>query len=104
MYAVIKTGGKQYKVQEGDTLRVEKLNIAEGEAFSFDEVLMVVEGENISVGTPLVSGASVAASVQSHGRGAKINVVRFKRRKHHRKQMGHRQSCTELKITGINTR
>ena len=103
MYAVIKTGGKQYKVEEGDTLRVEKLDAEEGGELSLDEVLMVADGENISVGTPLVAGASVAANVQSHGRGAKIKVVKFKRRKHHRKQMGHRQSYTELKITGINT-
>ncbi|MCY4154426.1 MAG: 50S ribosomal protein L21 [Gammaproteobacteria bacterium] len=101
MYAVIKTGGKQYKVQEGDTLRVEKLDVEEGAELSLDEVLMVADGENISVGTPTVAGAAVAANVQAHGRGEKIKVVKFKRRKHHHKQMGHRQSYTELKITGI---
>lgn len=102
MYAVIKTGGKQYKVQEGDTIRVEKLQAEEGGEINLDEVLMLADGESISVGTPTVAGASVAASVQSHGRGEKIKVVKFKRRKHHHKQMGHRQAYTELKITGIN--
>ena len=102
MYAVIKTGGKQYKVQEGDTIRVEKLQAEEGGEINLDEVLMLADGESISVGTPTVAGASVAANVQSHGRGEKIKVVKFKRRKHHHKQMGHRQAYTELKITGIS--
>ena len=103
MYAVIKSGGKQYKVQEGDTIRVEKINAEEGGEISLDEVLMVADGDNVSVGAPVVEGASVAATVASHGRGEKIKVIKFKRRKHHRKQMGHRQAYTELKITGINT-
>ncbi len=103
MYAVIKSGGKQYKVQQGDTIRVEKINAGEGGSVSIDDVLMVVDDDNISVGAPRVDGASVAATVVSHGRGAKIKVVKFKRRKHHRKQMGHRQAYTELEITGINT-
>ena len=103
MYAVIKTGGKQYKVREGDTLRVEKINAEEGGEITLDDVLMVADGDDISFGAPVVAGATVAATVQSHGRGAKIKVVKFRRRKHHRKQMGHRQAYTELKITGINT-
>ena len=103
MYAVIKSGGKQYKVQEGDTIRVEKINAEEGGEVSLEEVLMVADGDNVSVGAPVVEGASVAATVASHGRGEKIKVIKFKRRKHHRKQMGHRQAYTELKITGINT-
>ena len=103
MYAVIKSGGKQYKVREGDTIRVEKINVEEGGEISLDDVLMVADGDDISVGTPVVDGATVAATVQSHGRGVKIKVVKFRRRKHHRKQMGHRQAYTELKITGINT-
>ena len=103
MYAVIKSGGKQYKVQEGDTIRVEKINAEEGGEINLDEVLMVADGDNVSVGAPVVEGASVAATVASHGRGEKIKVIKFKRRKHHRKQMGHRQAYTELKITGINT-
>lgn len=103
MYAVIKSGGKQYKVREGDTIRVEKLNAEEGGEISLDDVLMVADGDDISFGTPVVDGVTVAATVKSHGRGAKIKVVKFKRRKHHRKQMGHRQDYTELEITGIST-
>ncbi|MCY4362457.1 MAG: 50S ribosomal protein L21 [Gammaproteobacteria bacterium] len=103
MYAVIKSGGKQYKVREGDTIRVEKINTEEGGEINLDDVLMVADGDDISFGTPVVDGATVAATVKSHGRGAKIKVVKFKRRKHHYKQMGHRQDYTELEITGINT-
>lgn len=103
MYAVIKSGGKQYKVREGDTLRVEKIDVEEGGEISLDDILMVADGDDISVGTPIVAGATVAATVKSHGRGPKIKVIKFKRRKYHRKQMGHRQAYTELEITGINT-
>ena len=103
MYAVIKSGGKQYKVREGDTIRVEKINVEQGGEISLDDVLMVADGDDISIGTPVVAGATVAATVKSHGRGAKIKVVKFRRRKHHRKQMGHRQDYTELEITGIST-
>ena len=103
MYAIIKSGGKQYKVAEGDTIRVEKIDTDEGGEVSLDEVLMVADGDNVSVGAPVVEGASVAATVAAHGRGEKIRIVKFRRRKHHRKQMGHRQAYTELKITGINT-
>ncbi len=101
MYAVIKTGGKQYKVSEGQTLKVEKLNAEEGASIDLDEVLMVADGENIKVGTPLVDGGKVTATVASHGRGKKVKIVKFRRRKHHRKQMGHRQSYTEIKIEKI---
>ena len=103
MYAVIKSGGKQYKVREGDTLRVEKIDVEEGGEISLDDILMVADGDDISVGTPIVASATVAATVKSHGRGPKIKVIKFKRRKQHRKQMGHRQAYTELEITGINT-
>ena len=103
MYAVIKSGGKQYKVREGDTLRVEKIDVEEGGEISLDDIFMVADGDDISVGTPIVAGATVAATVKSHGRGPKIKVIKFKRRKQHRKQMGHRQAYTELEITGINT-
>ena len=103
MYAIIKTGGKQYKVEQGDTIRVEKINAEAGGEVNLDEVLMVADGDNVSVGAPVVQGASVAATVTAHGRGEKIRIVKFRRRKHHRKQMGHRQAYTELKITGINT-
>ncbi|HHI92548.1 MAG TPA: 50S ribosomal protein L21 [Gammaproteobacteria bacterium] len=101
MYAVIKTGGKQYKVSEGATLKVEKINADEGAMVELDQVLMIVDGENVNVGSPLVAGGKVTATVKSHGRGKKIEIIKFRRRKHHRKQMGHRQSYTELQITGI---
>ena len=101
MYAVIKTGGKQYKVSEGATVQVEKLNADEGATVELDQVLMVVDGDKVSVGTPLVDGGKVTATVKSHGRGKKVEIIKFRRRKHHRKQMGHRQSYTELEITGI---
>ncbi|MGD2137055.1 MAG: 50S ribosomal protein L21 [Gammaproteobacteria bacterium] len=102
MYAVIKTGGKQYRVSEGDTLRIEKLNAGSGDAVSFDEVLMVGEGDDIRIGTPLVDGGKVTARVKQHGRGAKIEIIKFRRRKHHMKRTGHRQDYTEVEITGIS--
>ena len=102
MYAVIKTGGKQYKVSEGQTLKVEKIAADEGANIEIDQVLMVADGDNIKVGAPLVEGGKVTATVKSHGRGKKVEIIKFRRRKHHRKQMGHRQSYTELEITGIN--
>ncbi len=102
MYAVIKTGGKQYRVAPGDKLRVETLDADEGATVSLDSVLMVSDGENLTVGAPQVSGASVSAVVLSHGRGKKIDIVKFRRRKHYRRQMGHRQNYTELQITDIN--
>jgi len=102
MYAVIKTGGKQYRVSSGDRLKVESLEASEGDAIALDEVLMVGEGESVTIGTPTVANASVSAKVVSHSRGKKIDIVKFRRRKHHRKQMGHRQNYTELEITGIS--
>ena len=101
MYAIIKTGGKQYKVKEGSTLQVEKIQVAEGSTIDFSEVLLVSDGNTVKVGTPSVADSKVTATVQSHGRGKKIKIIKFKRRKHHRKQMGHRQAYTELKITDI---
>jgi large subunit ribosomal protein L21 len=101
MYAVIKTGGKQYKVSEGDTVKVEKLPADAGAEVEITDVLMVVDGDKIAVGAPLVEGAKVSAKVMSHGRGNKVRVIKFRRRKHHRKQMGHRQAYTELQITRI---
>ena len=103
MYAVIKTGGKQYKVNEGQTLRVEKLDAEEGNSIDLEQVLMISNGDEVIVGTPFVNGSTVTATVTSHGRGKKVDIVKFKRRKHHRKQMGHRQSYTELKIEKIST-
>ncbi|MBO9481385.1 MULTISPECIES: 50S ribosomal protein L21 [Gammaproteobacteria] len=101
MYAVIRTGGKQYRVTEGEILKVEKLSNAAGESLEINDVLMIANGEELKVGAPVVEGAKVTAEVVSHGRGPKIKIIKFKRRKHHRKQMGHRQWFTELKITGI---
>ncbi len=101
-YAVIKTGGKQYRVQQGDVLRVELLTAEEGASIQFDQVLMVGTGESVTVGAPLVAGAVVTATVRKHGRADKIRIVKFRRRKHSRKQQGHRQHFTEVEITGIN--
>ena len=102
MYAVIKTGGKQYRVAAGDKLRVETLDADEGETISLDHVLMVGDGETINVGSPTLAGASVAAKVVEHGRHKKVDIVKFRRRKHYRRQMGHRQNYTQIEITGIN--
>lgn len=102
MYAVIKTGGKQYRVSEGDTLRVESLDANEGDSVDFDEVLMVGEGADVKVGAPLLEGSRVTATVKAHGRGKKIEIIKFRRRKHHMKRMGHRQNFTEVEITGIS--
>ena len=102
MYAVIKTGGKQYRVEEGQTLNVEKLDADAGSSIDLDEVLMVANGDDVKIGTPYVESGKVSAEVVAHGRGDKIRIVKFKRRKHFRKQMGHRQSYTTIKITGIS--
>lgn len=104
MFAVIKTGGKQYKVKAGDLVKVEKLDAEEGKTIKISDVLMVVDGEQTTVGTPNVKGATVSAKVNSHGRGPKIKIVKFHRRKHHRKQMGHRQAYTELSILKISAK
>jgi large subunit ribosomal protein L21 len=101
MYAVIKTGGKQYRVTQGETLRVETLEASEGDAVEFDHVLMVGEGEDVRIGTPLVDGGKVTATVKAHGRAKKVEIIKFRRRKHHMKKMGHRQNYTEVEITGI---
>ena len=102
MYAVIKSGGKQHRVEEGEFLRVEKLDVATGEKIHFDEVLMVTDGEKVKIGTPYISGAKVTAEILSHGRADKIRIIKFNRRKHSRKQMGHRQWFTEIKIVNIS--
>ena len=101
MYAVIVTGGKQYRVITGETLRVEKLDVEAGSSVKIENVLMLGDGENITIGTPNIVGAVVNATVKSHGRLDKIRIVKFRRRKHHRKQMGHRQHYSEIEITGI---
>jgi large subunit ribosomal protein L21 len=104
MYAVINSGGKQYKVTEGEILRVEKLDANEGDKITIDRVLMVANGDDVKIGTPLVVGAKVSAEVKSHGRGPKVKIIKFKRRKHYRRQMGHRQAYTEIGITKIEAK
>lgn len=101
MYAVIKSGGKQHRVKEGQVVRLEKIEAETGANIDFNEVLMVADGENIQLGTPLVAGAVVSAEVVDHGRAKKVNILKFKRRKHHMKRQGHRQWYTEVKISGI---
>ena len=101
MYAVIATGGKQYRVIKGETLRVEKLDGEEGSKVELDGVLMVADGDKISVGTPNLKPGSVTATIKSHGRGKKIEIIKFRRRKHSRSQAGHRQSYTEIEVTDI---
>ncbi len=103
MYAVIVTGGKQYRVREGDRLRIEKLSAPAGERVEFDRVLMVSDGEEVKVGRPYLDGGRVSATVSAHGRGEKIDVLKFRRRKNYLRRMGHRQDFTEVTITGIAT-
>jgi large subunit ribosomal protein L21 len=102
MYAVFQSGGKQHRVTEGQTVRLEKLEVAPGATIEFEEVMMVSNGEDVKIGAPFVAGGKVVAEVVDHGRADKVNIVKFRRRKHSRKQMGHRQWFTEVKITGIN--
>ena len=101
MYAVIKTGGKQYRVSEGEILKIEKLEVKPGKKITFNEVLMIADGENVQVGSPLVDKACVEAKVISQGKGKKVNILKFKRRKHSMKQQGHRQLFTEIQIGKI---
>lgn len=101
MHAVIVSGGKQYRVQEGDVVRLEKLPVEAGSTIDFDQVLMVGEGENVQIGQPYVKGCVVKASIVEHGRHDKVKIIKFRRRKHHMKQMGHRQFYTAVKITEI---
>lgn len=101
MYAVIKTGGKQYKVQKDEVLKVEKLDVDSGDKIEFDQVLMVADNGDVKVGKPYVEGSKVAAEVVGHGRGKKIMVLKFRRRKQYLKRQGHRQDFTKIKITDI---
>lgn len=101
MYAVVKTGGKQYRVVAGDKLKVEQIPADVGAEVILDQVLMVGEGESVRLGQPILSGASVKATVVSHGRGEKVKIFKMRRRKHYRKHQGHRQGYTELKIDAI---
>lgn len=101
MYAVIKSGGKQHRVVEGEVLKLEKLEAETGSSISFDEVLLVGEGETVTLGQPVVKGAKVTAEIVAHGRHKKVTIIKFRRRKHSMKRAGHRQWFTEVKITGI---
>ena len=102
MYAVIETGGKQYRVTEGQSIKVEKLNADAGSSIDLDKVLMVANGDDIKIGAPYVAGGKVTATVKSHGRAKKIHIIKFRRRKHYQKEQGHRQHYTEIEITGIS--
>ncbi len=102
MYAVIKTGGKQYRVSAGEKVRVETIEAEVGAEVVLDQVLMVGDGDKVSVGKPLITGAAVKATVVSHGRGDKVRIFKHRRRKHYKKQAGHRQNYTEIQISGIS--
>lgn len=102
MYAVVETGGKQYRVHEGDVIRVEKLAAEAGSTVELERVLLVGEGAEVKIGSPTVDGAKVTAEVSEHGKGAKVTIVKFKRRKDYRRTKGHRQDYTELRIKGIS--
>jgi large subunit ribosomal protein L21 len=101
MYAVIETGGKQYRVAEGERVRVEKLDAETGSTIDLDRVLMIADGGSVRLGKPFIEGTRVTAEVAGHGRHDKVKIIKFRRRKHHMKRQGHRQWFTELKITGI---
>jgi large subunit ribosomal protein L21 len=101
MYAVISTGGKQYRVQEGAVVRIEKLEADQGASVEFDKVLLVGAGSSVTIGAPFVSSAKVVATVQSHGKGDKVRIVKFRRRKHYKREKTHRQPYTDVKITQI---
>lgn len=102
MYAVIKTGGKQYRVVAGEKLKVEQIPADVGAEITLDQVLMVGEGESVKIGAPLVAGATVKATVISHGRHDKVKIFKMRRRKHYQKHQGHRQNFTELRVDAIN--
>ncbi|PCI43686.1 MAG: 50S ribosomal protein L21 [Moraxellaceae bacterium] len=102
MYAVFESGGKQHRVAEGDVLKLELIDIEPGKTIDFDKVLLVNSGDDVKVGAPYLDGGKVSGEVVTHGRHKKVTIIKFHRRKHHRKQMGHRQWYTEVKITGIS--
>lgn len=102
MYAVIESGGKQHRVTEGETLKLEKLEAETGASIDFERVLLVGAGADVKVGAPYVQGGKVTAEIVQHGRHDKIKIIKFRRRKHHQKRAGHRQWFTEVKITGIS--
>ena len=103
MYAVVKTGGKQYRVSAGEKLKIEQIPAEVGSEIVLDQVLLVVDGEAVTLGTPLVGGAQIKAKVVSHGRGEKVRIFKLQRRKHYRKSQGHRQNYTEIEILGIGS-
>lgn len=102
MYAVIKTGGKQYRVAAGEKLKIEQIPAEVGAEITIDQILMVGEGESVKIGAPLVTGASVKATVLSQGRHDKVTIFKMRRRKHYQKHQGHRQNYTEIRIDGIS--
>lgn len=101
MYAVVKTGGKQYRVSAGEKLKIERLPAKVGDEIVLDQVLMVADGQAVQMGAPLLGGAKVTAKVLAHGRGEKVKIFKMRRRKHYRKSQGHRQNYTEIEILGI---
>jgi large subunit ribosomal protein L21 len=102
MYAVIKTGGKQYRVATGEKIKIESIEADVGATIVLDQVLMVADGEAVKVGTPTLAGAKVSATVVSHGRGPKVRIFKMRRRKHYQKTQGHRQNYTEIRVEAIN--
>lgn len=102
MYAVIQTGGKQYRVKQGETLKVETLDVEAGQQVEFDKVLLIQSDTGVTVGKPYVEGGKVTATVTSHGRHKKVHIIKFRRRKHYMRRQGHRQNYTEVQITGIS--
>lgn len=101
MYAVFESGGKQHRIQKGDVIRVEKLAAEMGETLSFDQILLIGEGDSVKVGEPFVKGAQVVVEVVAQGRGEKITIIKFKRRKNYRRKQGHRQDYTAIKVVDI---
>ncbi|VAW70812.1 LSU ribosomal protein L21p [hydrothermal vent metagenome] len=102
MYAVVKTGGKQYKVTQGQYLKVEKLEGNEGDTIELNQILMIADGDKLKIGSPMLDGGKITATIKSHGRHKKVEIMKFRRRKHHQKRTGHRQYYTEIEVTAIN--
>ncbi len=102
MYAVIESGGKQHRVEPGETVRLEKLDVAEGESITFDRVMLIGDGADIAIGEPIVEGSAVTGEIIAHGQGKKVTIIKMRRRKHYRRQGSHRQLYTDVKITDIS--